>query len=58
MQTVLNVMDKFEVSPEGFFNFEYLVKDTELEEKIIEIIKCLPYERKQLLYKVIKQFEV
>jgi hypothetical protein len=58
MQTVLNVMDKFEVSPEEFFNFEYLVKDTELEEKIIEIIKCLPYERKQLLYKVIKQFEV
>ena len=58
MQTVLNVMDKFEVSPEEFFNFEYLVKDTELAEKIIEIIKCLPYERKQLLYKVIKQFEV
>lgn len=58
MQTVLNVMDKFEVSPEEFFNFEYLVKDTELEEKIIEIIKCLLYERKQLLYKVIKQFEV
>ena len=58
MQTVLNVMDKFEVSPEEFFNFEYLVKDTELEEKIIEIIKCLSYERKQLLYKVIKQFEV
>ena len=58
MQTVLNVMDKFGISPDEFFNFEYLVKDAELEEKIVDIIKRQPYERKQLMYKIIKQFEV
>lgn len=58
MQTVLKVMDNFEVTPDEFFNFEYLVKDEELENKIIDIIKRQPIERKQLMYRIIKQFDV
>lgn len=58
MQTVLKVMDNFEVTPDEFFNFEYLVEDEELENKIIDIIKRQPSERKQLMYRIIKQFDV
>ena len=56
MQTLLNIMDKFKVPPQELFNFEYLEQEDVLEENILDSIKTMPYEKKQLLYKIIKQF--
>ncbi len=58
MATVLQIMEKFNITPDEFFNFEYFKSASELELEIIDIIKNLPYEKKQLLYRIIKQFDV
>lgn len=58
MQTVLKVMEEFSVSPEKFFDFEYLIKEEELENEIIEIIKKQPLDKKRIMYKLIKQFDI
>ncbi len=56
MQTMLNIMDKFNINPNDFFNFAYLDKDENLEKEMIEIIQNQPYDKKQILYRIIKQF--
>lgn len=56
MGTILKIMDEFNISPENFFDFEYFKEEESLEEEIIEKIKKLPYQNKQLIFKIIKQF--
>ena len=58
MQTVLRIMEKLGATPDDFFNFEYLQNENELETGIIKIVKNLPYEKKQILYRIIKQFDI
>lgn len=56
MVTVLNITDKFGISFNDFFDNEYLINETELEKKIINIVKNQSYGNKQLIYRIIKQF--
>ncbi len=58
MQTVLRIMEKLGATPDDFFNFEYLQNENDLETGIIKIVKNLPYEKKQILYRIIKQFDI
>lgn len=56
MQTLLNIIDKFHIKPQEIFDFEYLQEENDIENEMIEIIKQQPYDKKQILYKIIKQF--
>ncbi|MBR1424430.1 helix-turn-helix transcriptional regulator [bacterium] len=58
MQTLINIVEKFSVDPQDFFNYSYLNTSQNLENEMIEIIKNQSYERKQILYRIIKQFAV
>lgn len=58
MQTVLNIIETFSIRPEDFFDFDYFADETELETKILNIIKNQSNENKQIIYKIIKQFDV
>ena len=58
MQTVLNIIETFSIRPEDFFDFDYFADETELETKILNIIKNQSSENKQIIYKIIKQFDV
>lgn len=58
MQTVLNIIETFSIRPEDFFDFDYFADKTELETKILNIIKNQSSENKQIIYKIIKQFDV
>ena len=58
MQTILNIMERFGVSPQDFFDFEYLKSEEDLECEILEIIKKQPYDNKKIIYKIINQFGV
>ena len=58
MTTLLNIIGKFNVKPEEFFDCEYLNTAENLENEMIEIIKKQPYDRKQILYRIIKQFAI
>lgn len=58
MLTVLRIMEKLGASPEDFFNYEYLKSEKDLELEMIEIIRHVSYEKKQIIYRIIKQFGV
>lgn len=58
MQTVLKIMEVYDISPDKFFDFEYLTNEIDLEKQIIEIIKKQPINTKRIMYKILKQFEV
>ncbi len=58
MVTVFKVMEEFKVSPDDFFNFEYLKSDKDLENEIFMIIKKMSHDKKQILYRIIKQFDI
>ena len=58
MLTVLRIMEKLGASPEDFFNYEYLKNEKDLEAEMFDIIRQLPYEKKQIIYRIIKQFGV
>ena len=58
MQTILNIFNVFNVSPEDFFDVQYLQNQKELEEEIIEIIKRQTAERKKILYRIVKSFDI
>ncbi len=58
MQTILNIMDKFNTAPQEFFDFQYLKTEEELEKEIFEIIKKQSYENKKIIYRLIRQFAV
>ena len=57
MQTVLKVMEEFNISPADFFNFDYLTDEKDLETQMITIIKAQSLDKKRIMYKIIKQFE-
>ena len=56
MQTFLNIMEKFDIKPQEIFDYNYFETGENLENEMIEIIKNQPYDKKQILYKIIKQF--
>jgi len=58
MVTLLNIMAKFDIKPQEIFDYEYLDSSENLDEKIVEIIKKQPYDRKQILYRIVKSFDV
>ncbi len=58
MQTVLKIMEEFNITPDDFFDFEYLTSAEDLEKQIIDIVKKQPLDRKKIMYKIIKQFDV
>lgn len=58
IQTVLKVFKEFNITPDKFFDCEYYKNDNELEDEIIEIIKKQSGERKQILYRIIKSFDI
>ena len=51
-------MEKFDIKPQELFDYKYLDNDEQLEEKIIAIIRNQPYDRKQILYRIVKSFDV
>ncbi|MBS6603506.1 MAG: helix-turn-helix transcriptional regulator [Brachyspira sp.] len=58
MQTVLKVFKEFNITPDKFFDCEYYKNDNELENEIIEIIKKQSGDKKQILYRIIKCFDI
>lgn len=56
MQTVLNIMDEFNVTAQEFFDNKYYQNN--IEDKIIEIIKKLPNKQKQIIYRIIECFDI
>lgn len=58
MQTVLKIIETFSIRPEYFFDFDYYVNDEDLETQIMNIIKNQPRDKKQIIYKIVKQFEL
>ncbi len=58
MGTILTIMEKFGITPESFFDFAYLCDNENLEDAIIKIVKSLPYEKKQIAFRILKQFVV
>ncbi len=56
MGTVLKIMEKFNVSPADFFDFEYFQNEESVEEEIFEKIKTLDYKNKQIIFKIIRSF--
>lgn len=58
MQTTLKIFKEFGITPDKFFDCEYYKNATELEEEIIGIIKKQPSDRKQILYRIIKSFDI
>lgn len=58
MQTLLNIMEKFKITPQELFDYDYLAENNQIEEEMIDIIKNQTYDKKQILYKIIKQFAV
>lgn len=58
MQTVVNILKEFEILPQDFFDTEYLKKETELESEMCDIIKDLPTDKKRIIYRIIKSFDI
>ena len=58
IQTVLKVFKEFNITPDKFFDCEYYKNDNELENEIIEIIKKQSGDKKQILYRIIKCFDI
>lgn len=58
MQTVLRIMEKFGATPTDFFDFEYLKDEHILESEMFDIIRNLSYDKKQIIYRIIKQFDI
>lgn len=58
MQTVLRIMEKLGATPADFFDFEYLKDEKVLESEMFEIIRNLSYDKKQIIYRIIKQFDI
>ena len=56
MQTLLNIMENFNIKPQDIFDYDYLNGEEDIEQEMIEIIKQQTLDKKQLLYKIIKQF--
>lgn len=58
MLTVLNIIDKLRIKPQELFDFEYFQSSQNLEDEMIEIIKKLSQTKKQILYRIVKSFDL
>lgn len=58
MQTVINIIKKFAINPSDIFDYEYLTDEQTLENEIFRTIKKLKYEKKQIIYRIVKFFEI
>lgn len=56
MQTLLKIIEKFQISPQEFFDNEYYKNDIETE--ILNILKKQPQKNKRILYRIIKSFDL
>lgn len=56
--TLINIMDKFDVNPQDIFDYAYYNNESTLESEIIEILKRQPYDKKQIIYRIIKSFDI
>ncbi len=56
LPTLLNIIEKFKIKPDDLLFYDYLNDDQDIEKEMIDIIKKQPYEKKQILYRIIKQF--
>ncbi len=59
-QTILNIQQQFEVSPNEIFDFDidYVKSAQKLEDEIFDMVKAFDVERKRVLYKIVKAIEV
>lgn len=59
-QTIINIQQKFEVSPNEIFDFDidYLKNSKYLEEAIANAVQKLDLEKKRALYKIVKAIGV
>ena len=57
MNTVLNIMEKFNMPPQEFFDTDYLEDNDKLEEKIYNLAKSLSRKNKQIVYKIMLNFK-
>lgn len=56
--TLINIMDKFDINPQDIFDYSYYDDESTLENEIIEILKRQPYDKKQIIYRIIKSFDI
>ena len=58
MQTVLKIMEEFDILPQEFFDNEYYVDEDFIETKVLNLLKTLPTEKKRILYRIIESFDL
>lgn len=58
MQTVLKIMDEFDVLPQEFFDNGYYIDENLIETRIIDLLKSYSTEKKRILYRVIESFDL
>ena len=59
-QTILNIQQQFEVSPNEIFDFDsdYIKSAQNLEDEIFSTVRAFDVDRKRVLYKIVKAIEV
>jgi len=59
-QTILNIQQQFEVSPNEIFDFDidYVKSAQNLEDEIFDMVKTFDVDRKRVLYKIVKAIEI
>ncbi len=58
MQTVLKIMEEFDVLPQEFFDNGYYADEVFIENRIIETLKKQSPEKKRIIYRIIQSFDV
>ena len=58
MQTVLKIMEEFDILPQEFFDNEYYVDEDFIETKILNLLKTLPLDKKRILFRIIESFDL
>ena len=58
MQTVLKIMEEFDVLPQEFFDNGYYADEEFIENRIIETLKKQSPEKKRIIYRIIQSFDV
>ena len=58
MQTVLKIMEEFDVLPQEFFDNGYYANENFIEDRIIKVLKNQPLEKKRIIYRIIQSFDI
>lgn len=58
LQTIMNIMDKFDVLPQEFFDNKYYADEDFIEKRIIDILKRQPIEKKRIIFRIIESFDL